>query len=134
MPPLTRVSINFNMAKLGSYAAAETVLKAWKPSGVVCMGSLNADDSGNVVVKMYNLIRTWGGQLIYRHYEPGEDELWKRYPDVRTYLNMLKGFGAPWAMHNVGNEPGPRDQEAVQASRWYAEMLRVNDNEGYNLK
>lgn len=134
MIPLTRLTINLNCEKMGDYTAVANTFTAWKPSSVFCMNALNGSDPNNVVVRLHNLVSSWNGILIYRQYERGEDQLWKDYPDPETYLRKLRAFNLPTAWFNCGNEPGPKGADAIAMSKWYANLLKLNDSKGYNLR
>lgn len=118
----TRQTFNVNAAMIGDAAKLERVMRAWQPSALFMMNALNSSDPNNVVVRFHNILSEWGGKIVYRPYEDGEANLWRKR-SVDAHLDMLARMNASWAWFNVGNEPTTAEPaEMNRMSDWYAEM------------
>lgn len=128
-----RWGMNANAIKLGDEGKYKAALDLWKSPVQTLMNGLSGVASANVVVRLGEYIRRWGGITIYRPYESGDKEkrFWKNR-NAAQHLKFLHDHQAPeWIWFQVGNEPSFDDGEkdVRTMSRMLADMIHESDKE-----
>lgn len=84
---MNRLTFNANLQTLGDNEKFLRTLAAWKPQTVVLMNSISTEPT-SMFQRVKALMATWGGIVIYRRYEDGDQHLWTKY-SAPGYLDAL---------------------------------------------
>lgn len=125
-----RFTFNANLSEIGDFEKFLRTLIAWQPEWVVLMNGIG----GNEYRRVRETMNTWGGKIIYRHYEESDGHLWRsRRPD--EHINLLKGLKNldPAAWFYVSNEPLPDNHEHDKMQQWHADVIKGATEHGIRL-
>ncbi len=121
-----RLTFNANLAMLGDNEKFLRILRAWKPKTVVLMNAISTEPQ-SMFQRVKRDMRTWGGIVIYRRYEDGDNGLWWKYKDPAAYLDLLlRESGQDKSIwYHVHNEPLPDDKSRDDFMNWTAAIIEL---------
>jgi hypothetical protein len=125
-----RFTFNANLSEIGDFEKFLRTLIAWQPEWVVLMNGIG----GNEYRRVRETMDTWGGKIIYRHYEESDGHLW-RSRTASEHINLLKSLKAidPKAWFIVSNEPLPDDSEREKMQKFHADVIKGAVENGIRL-
>jgi hypothetical protein len=125
-----RFTFNANLSEIGDFEKFLRTLIAWQPEWVVLMNGIG----GNEYRRVRETMNTWGGKIIYRHYEESDGHLW-RSRKADEHVNLLKSLHAidPKAWFIVSNEPLPGDDERGDMQKFHADVIKGAVEHGIRL-
>ena len=150
------MGFNINFDAPGDMGFLSEALHLWQPTWV--LGMTTGDGMNDQAWHAFNIVRSYGGNFIFRPFEYGEGDLWNRLTVNEQIARMHRWSAGQKLYINVGNEPRPPKNEiqystqaiedlpsptasavspyklsaqsARKAGSWYAELIDRCPDEG----